>query len=74
MVADHRLEMDEKEQLIHNLNNNQKDLKERLKKKNEKSQLTYFYEQQLEEKDLIIAVKIIYILFKNVKISFNIQF
>ncbi|RNA00498.1 myomegalin [Brachionus plicatilis] len=56
LVTDHQLEMEEKEQIIQNLQNNQNSLKERLKKKNEKCQLTYFYEQQLEEKDSMIAL------------------
>lgn len=54
--------MEEKERLIHNLNEKQDNLKERLKKKNEKCQLTYFYEQQLEEKDLMISVIIYFFL------------
>lgn len=55
-MADYQIELNEKDQVIEKLKTSENSMRERLKKKTEKTELTYFYEQQLEEKDFKICV------------------
>ncbi len=57
-MADHQLELSEKDELVKKLRSNTKLLKEKLKTKTDKGdgdELIDFYEQQLNERDELIA-------------------
>lgn len=57
MQSSHLTDMEEKDQLVVKLRENLTQIKEKLKKKSESTDLIGFYEQQLVEKDQLIKVK-----------------
>lgn len=55
-MADYKIELNEKDQLVNKLRSSVDQLREKINKKPDNEELANFYEQQIQEKDNLIAV------------------